>query len=621
MRLAGPVSPDRRLRLTHAITLLALVVGAGYLLWRLLGTQTGAEPWLFWPLLAAEAFGWVSLALFAFDAWVLPPIPELDPLDVAVDILVPTYNESHDVLEATLVGCAAVRGDVTVWVLDDGHRPWVRELAESFGFRYVERPSNEHAKAGNINHALPLLTGELVLVLDADHVPMPHIVTTLSGYFRDPDTGLVQSPHFFRNRDSVQHQTLERHEQSLFFEVLLAGRQRNHSVFWCGSGAMLRLSALRDVGGVSTRTVTEDLDTSMLMQRRGHRMLYHNEMLVLGLAPHNLAAYLLQRDRWAQGTLRVLLGPDSPVFGGASPWRTRLSYVSNLFYYLLPLQRITYAGILTVALVSGLLPVGEVTWPLMVVWLAWTGLGLQATRLLSRGKQRPSDGSRNAWITASAYIRAWVSAITGQRTSFRVTPKEGLHEGGLSVLRFLWLPTAIFAMVAFAVLVRVSAQVLGALTGVWLLPAMPSQLAAVLCGFAAWELWTIAAVILSLTSRRQMRHLWRFPVELVAQVDGSDALVMDIHEGGARVKLSSAAPTMGQAVPLSVQVQTPAGVQATTRGMFTPRRVQTEDDGSTSVGGTVEWASARDRRAVIYQTYVAESMVDAARSRALSFST
>jgi cellulose synthase (UDP-forming) len=50
------------------------------------------------------------------------------------DILIATYNESYDILERTIVGALAVEHpDLRVWLLDDGDRAWVRELAEELG--------------------------------------------------------------------------------------------------------------------------------------------------------------------------------------------------------------------------------------------------------------------------------------------------------------------------------------------------------------------------------------------------------------------------------------------------------------------------------------------------------
>ena len=72
-----------------------------------------------------------------------------------VDIFICTYNEERPTLERTIIGATGLNYDnFRVWVLDDGKRAWVRELADELGCLYLTRSDNRHAKAGNINHAL-----------------------------------------------------------------------------------------------------------------------------------------------------------------------------------------------------------------------------------------------------------------------------------------------------------------------------------------------------------------------------------------------------------------------------------------------------------------------------------
>jgi len=105
---------------------------------------------------------------------------------------VTTYNEPVDVVEATLAGCAALRYPHETFLLDDGRRSEMAILAEEWGARYMSRPDNTHAKAGNINHALGITNGDLIFCLDADHVPLPDALDALVGYFDDDKVALVQ---------------------------------------------------------------------------------------------------------------------------------------------------------------------------------------------------------------------------------------------------------------------------------------------------------------------------------------------------------------------------------------------------------------------------------------------
>ncbi|WP_183714731.1 glycosyltransferase [Bradyrhizobium sp. ERR14] len=66
-----------------------------------------------------------------------------------------TYNEPSDVLERTIIGGTDIRYPrLQIFVLDDGARNWVRQLCELHEIGYLARSDKEHAKAGNINHAL-----------------------------------------------------------------------------------------------------------------------------------------------------------------------------------------------------------------------------------------------------------------------------------------------------------------------------------------------------------------------------------------------------------------------------------------------------------------------------------
>lgn len=183
---------DRHERLLRAVAVLALAWGLAYLAWRVGWSGEGASPVAFAMLLAAEAYGLLALGMLAWTSWSRRPVrrPPATP-GRSVDVYVCTYDEPAEVVLATLAGCRALAHPHVTWLLDDGDRPEMRELAETSGARYLTRPGNEHAKAGNINAALPRTDGELVLVLDADHVPMPDALDALVGHFDDERLALV----------------------------------------------------------------------------------------------------------------------------------------------------------------------------------------------------------------------------------------------------------------------------------------------------------------------------------------------------------------------------------------------------------------------------------------------
>ena len=51
-----------------------------------------------------------------------------------------------------------------VYILDDGSRPLFEKFAQEVGAGYIKRKEHNHAKAGNINHAMTVTSGEFVTI-------------------------------------------------------------------------------------------------------------------------------------------------------------------------------------------------------------------------------------------------------------------------------------------------------------------------------------------------------------------------------------------------------------------------------------------------------------------------
>ena len=526
-------------RVVQVIAAVCLVWGGGYLVWRLAWTGRGVNPVLFGALFAAEVYAWVSLGLYAFLAWSVPtttrpPLPDVVP---TIDVFVCTYDEPIAVVEATLTGCRAIRVPHRTYLLDDGDRPEMAALASSLDAEHITRRDHEHAKAGNINHALGVTGGELILVLDADHVPRPDILDATVGYFRDGDVALVQTPHDFSNRDSVQHTKSQRHEQTLFYDVIAPGKDRHNAMFWCGSATLVRRDALTSVGGVLTDTVAEDFHTTIAMHARAWKTRYHAETLVQGRAPHDLAGFLLQRARWARGNLGVFRTSENPLTCRGLRPKQRLSYFASLFNYFSGLQRLVLLSVLSVTLASGQLPMHASALTLVALWLPWSTLAFLTTIALGRGALGPLDSTRYGLMTMGINVRGVLTLLRSRAGSFKVTPKEGTDDGGLKVLRMLWLLTTIGAAMTVAWLARVLA-----VGGVLSLPSMPPFATGVVIALGAWELACILKVLVPLIRRRQRRTRYRLPVNLRARAAGTTVRVevRDLTSAGLAFEMAAA---------------------------------------------------------------------------------
>jgi len=266
---------------------ICVIAAVRYMYWRIfvsmpIGQTPLQQAWA-WLFLGFECAAVVSgIAAYMFMSRTLDRRPQADRgagtlLSAApVDVFIATYNEGYPILERTIVGALAIEyGDLRVWVLDDGARDWVRDLATELGAHYVSRTKGKHAKAGNVNNGLryALATGrrpEFILLLDADFVAHRKILKRTLGLFEQPDVGIVQTPQHFFNPDPVQANLLVTRswpdEQRFFFNELLPCKDAWGAAFCCGTSAVIRVAALKQCGGMAVETVTEDMLTSFKME-------------------------------------------------------------------------------------------------------------------------------------------------------------------------------------------------------------------------------------------------------------------------------------------------------------------------------------------------------------------
>ena len=107
---------------------------------------------------------------------------------------------------------------------------------------------------------------------------------------------------------------------------------------------------------LATISVTEDMATCMRLHTLGWRSAYHDEVLAHGLAPEDLQTMLVQRLRWAQGTVQVMFRENPLVQKGLS-LAQRLMYFSTMWSYLSGFAALVYIAAPVIYLTIGVLPV------------------------------------------------------------------------------------------------------------------------------------------------------------------------------------------------------------------------------------------------------------------------
>lgn len=344
-----------------------------YLFWRTFNTLGFDDPFSFAASLALYGAELYGITVFLLSASVnICPIARPQKPQVtcwpSVDVYIPTYNEPLEIVKTTLVAATALDYPahlLNVYLLDDGaslakrsasdpkvcraaRRRYLemQALCRQLKVHYLTRPDNEHAKAGNLNAALPRTRGELILVLDCDHVPTRDFLQeTVPHFVENPRLFLVQTPHFFVTPDPIEKNlglfNRMPAENDMFYEAIQAGLDFWESAFFCGSAAVLKRQALLENGGFSAQSVTEDAETALSLHARGWQSRYLRKALISGLQPETFASFVGQRMRWAQGMVQLFLLRNPLRQKGLRFWQ-KLAYLNCMLFWFFPFARLVF---------------------------------------------------------------------------------------------------------------------------------------------------------------------------------------------------------------------------------------------------------------------------------------
>ena len=444
-------------RTRQALIIAAAVVAVCYLTYRALFTFNFSTPYaacISIALYLGELYTGVLMLLFLLQVWWPTELPEQPVLPGrSVDVFVPTYNEDVPMLRITLRACVAMDYPHKTYVLDDGRRPEVAELAKELGVGYLTRPDSKHAKAGNMNNALKLTDGEFIVILDADHVPDANFITRLLGYFADELMAYVQTPHAFYNFDNFQARYNSRKETywdegQLFYDVIQPGRNRWNAAIFAGSATVFRRKALEEIGGFAFETITEDLHTGLRLHARGWKSHAVSHRMIAGQAAPDVTTFHSQRLRWGEGNLSIF-AYDNPLWTPGLTLAQRLCYLGSMIHWAGgPFLLMIYASPVLM-LLTGVPPVSMFSWGLLLLIIVYMTLSYASFRAASGrlGSFWNSQlfGMTNVWTSTRSLFRA---LFWRRFQKFVVTSKRGRQSK--RVLPFIWPQSLLFIASALA---------------------------------------------------------------------------------------------------------------------------------------------------------------------------
>jgi cellulose synthase (UDP-forming) len=241
-------------------------------------------------------------------------------------------GEPMEMFERSLPALAAMSYPHTTYLLDGSDTPGMEEMAKRFGVRRIDCTGVGGAKAGKINHGLSQTTGEIVLVIDPDHIPQAHFLETVLGNFDDPEVGFVQVAQAYYNQPSSFVARAAAEQTYGFYGPVLTGMHGCGAALVIGANCTFRRAALESIGGHAVDLV-EDFVTSLRLHARGWKSVYIPEIVARGLVPEDLHSYFGQQLKWATGMFRVLFTMIPRLLFRLKGWQKFCYLLSSTYYF------------------------------------------------------------------------------------------------------------------------------------------------------------------------------------------------------------------------------------------------------------------------------------------------
>ncbi|WP_418959194.1 glycosyltransferase family 2 protein [Streptomyces tritici] len=362
-------------------------------------------------------------------------------------------KEPLGMVRATLQGAVRIEHDgvLDVWLLDEGDDARAKALCAELGVRHFtragvpewNRPKGAHkarTKHGNYNAWLAMHGDdyEFFASVDTDHVPLPNFLQRMLGYFRDPDVAFVVGPQVYGNYTSPVTKAAES-QQFLFHALIQRAGNRYHAPMFVGTNNVVRISALKQIGGLYD-SITEDMATGFELHRRKNprtgrywRSVYTPDVLAVGEGPASWTDFFSQQLRWSRGTYETLLKQYWKAPFRVPPGRL-LNYSLMLVYY--PMTAVNwFLGILSCVLflwfgASGT-QVSSSVWLMIYSDAVALQIGLYLWNRRHNVSPHEPEGSGGlagmimSALSAPIYLKSLGSALLRTRGRFVVTPKGG----------------------------------------------------------------------------------------------------------------------------------------------------------------------------------------------------
>lgn len=194
----------------------------------------------------------------------------------------------------------------------EGIEPRLRELAYKWPELILANAYGSKSKSENLNYALDIASGEMIVLLDSDHLVSNDCLRRAWRWI-DEGYDVVQGRCKIRNgRRSLVSSLVEVEFEAIYGISHYAKSKIFDSALFGGTNGYWRSSLIKKIKFRKDR-LTEDIDSTLRAILGGSRIVHDRSIISTELAPETLAGLWFQRKRWAQGWFQCSVEYQLPV--------------------------------------------------------------------------------------------------------------------------------------------------------------------------------------------------------------------------------------------------------------------------------------------------------------------
>ncbi len=240
-----------------------------------------------------------------------------------VSVIIPAWNEEKGIIGTIESVLKSTYNNLEIIIVNDGSTDKTHEIVLNFldifnktnvtskKILYIKQKNS--GKGAALNSGIKKSSGEIIMTLDADSLIDKQAIEKAVEIFKDPKISAAAGYIQIGNTNTF-FGLIQYFEYLISFMFKKADDILNSLYVVGGANAFFRREVFKKVGLFKTNTLTEDIEMSVRIQKKGMKITYLPDVLVTTEGAQTFSSLVKQRIRWRRGRYQVIFHLHKDLF-------------------------------------------------------------------------------------------------------------------------------------------------------------------------------------------------------------------------------------------------------------------------------------------------------------------